>query len=242
MIPYGFLERIDSGVARPARSNSRNVVIGSTTNFNDVENIKMKKIIAVAVTALMVLGTSPAQAETGYRYWSFWLNNNGWEMAQEGAGTLIPKDGDIQGWRYITSPSNTTLEYAPRSSKSFNEICGDYPAEPESVRVALIIDFGNPEDYPKDTQIPETYEYCSIIKAGDSSMALLQGLDIRENGGMICALDALPATGCGEEVDIAAPVVEKNTDKLPYITMSILGIFLILLLLANRKKNSENRP
>ena len=227
-------------MARPARSNSRNVVIGSTINFNDLENIKMKKILAVAITALMMLGTSPAQAETGYRYWSFWLNNNGWEMAQEGAGTLIPRDGDVQGWRYITSSSDTTLDYAPRSSKSFTAICDGYKAEKGSVRVAMIIDFGNPEDYPEGTQIPETYEYCSVIKEGDTSMQLLQGLDVRAEGGMICALDALPAQGCGEEVDITAPIVVKETsDKLPYITLGVLGFFLVLLLFANRKAKSK---
>lgn len=174
----------------------------------------------VAVAAIMMLGISPAQAETGYRYWSFWLNNNGWEMAQEGVGTLIPHDGDVQGWRYITTGADTTVDFAPRSTETFTDICGQFKAAPGKVRVALILDFGDLEDL-QDNQ-------CVVINEGDSSLMALSALySVRDEAGMVCGINSLPATGCGEEVEITA--TEQPKDNLPYITIGVLAVLLALI-------------
>lgn len=194
----------------------------------------MKKILAVVAAAIMMTGFSPAQAETGYRYWSFWLNNNGWEMAQEGAGTLIPRDGDVQGWRFITTGSDTSTDFAPRSTETFTDICGQFKAAPGKVRVALILDFGDLEDL-QDNQ-------CVVINEGDSSLMALSSLySVRDEGGMVCGINSLPATGCGEEVEITPIPTEVSQDKLPYITMGFLAVLLVLMLLAGRKRSGKNK-
>ncbi len=208
------------------------------------------RIGATLALLISASGFSPANAEPGYRYWSLWLNTaNNWSAAQEGAGTLIPQDGDLQGWRYISAPATVGPEFAPRSTATFDDICGSTAAESGKVRVALVIDFGDASDYAEGTEvIQDVLTSCQVVNEGDpSSLVLSQSLEVREEGGMVCAISNLPASGCGEAFDYVAPImanakggttddlattsapVAEDDDRLPQIVGLILGVVVFVM-------------
>ncbi|MEY4348492.1 MAG: hypothetical protein RIS43_911, partial [Actinomycetota bacterium] len=205
------------------------------------------RIGATLALLLSVSGFSPANAEPGYRYWSFWLTtDNAWTAAQEGAGTLIPQDGDLQGWRYISAPATVGPEFAPRSTATFDDICGSTPAEAGKVRVAVVIDFGDASDYTDGTEVPASSASCAVLTEGDpSSLALSSVAEVREDSGMVCAVSNLPATGCGEAFDYVAPIMANargataddattttpapEDDRLPQIVGLILGVVVFVM-------------
>jgi hypothetical protein len=174
----------------------------------------MKKISLVIITFLFAfLPISSANAESAWRYWSYWQLNDGvWEMAMTGAADVAVEDGQVQGWRYITAGIEVGAEFAPRTDETFETICADVPAKDGIARVALVVDYGDASDYSNETDaqaVPPTQTACVEVAAGDPSSVLLSSaFESREEGGMVCGVNNLPSTGCGEEVEIT-PVDEE---------------------------------
>ena len=231
------------------------------TNRNHFQRIALRiaqRIVIAVFVATNFLSPTAAHAESGYRYWSFWLNNeSGWSLAQEGAGTLIPQDGDVHGWRFISAPDVAGPEYAPRSITTFDEVCGSIPAEAGKVRVALVVDFGDASDYSSEVSIPTLQTTCAVITQGDpASLALSQSHEVREEGGMVCAVDLLPASGCGETIEIlpnqraitmAVPAEDSTTppteedDTLPQIVSIILGTIVFVMAWRRMQWQKQNK-
>lgn len=177
----------------------------------------MKKQLTLAISFFIAiisfLPVSNAQAETAWRYWSYWqLNNGTWEMAMTGAADVKAADGQVQGWRYITAGIEVTEEFAPRTAETFETICADVAKQPGIARVAVVVDFGDSTDYsnPDDASSDLTSQTaCVEINEGDPSSLLLgSNFEVREESGMVCAVNNLPSTGCGEEVEI--PAVDED--------------------------------
>lgn len=177
----------------------------------------MKKQLTLAISFFIAiisfLPVSNAQAETAWRYWSYWqLNNGTWEMAMTGAADVKVADGQVQGWRYITAGIEVTEEFAPRTAETFETICADVAKQPGIARVAVVVDFGDSTDYsnPDDASSDLTSQTaCVEINEGDPSSLLLgSNFEVREESGMVCAVNNLPSTGCGEEVEI--PAVDED--------------------------------
>lgn len=220
---------------------------------------RITRIAAIALCALPLATTSAAHAETGYRYWSFWLNDGtSWAMAQEGAGTVMPKDGDVEGWRYISAPASVGPEFAPRSTATFDDICGSTPAQDGKVRVALIVDFGDASDYNEAVSIPDISTSCQFIAEGDSAATLLSATRlVRAENGLVCAIDQLPTSGCGETVEIAAneravtlsaPMADDATqqqpaedDRIPQIVSIILGTVVFVMAWRRMQWQKQNK-
>ena len=105
-----------------------------------------RSISAVALIAVLVVGvaTPSAVATTTYRYWSYWIVDAGtspeWGYASEGAGTRVPADGSVEGWRFGVSSGTMGAGLQPRATADFDRICADTPAEDGLKRVAVIID------------------------------------------------------------------------------------------------------
>ena len=227
------------------------------TNRHRFQRIVLRLLVAGFI-ATNLLSATAAHAESGYRYWSFWLNDaNGWSLAQEGAGTVIPQDGDVQGWRFISAPDVAGPEYAPRSIATFDEVCGSTPAEDGKVRVAVVVDFGDASDYTSDVSIPPLQTTCEVISQGDpASLALSARHEVREEDGLVCAVNQLPASGCGETVDIspnqravtmAVPAAEttnppaEEDDALPQIVSIILGTIVFVMAWRRMQWQKQNK-
>ena len=173
---------------------------------------------SITTVALMVLSafifSTAAQAETGYRYWSYWLFQDGqWTMAPAGAGTTPAVEGQLQGWRFITSGVDAPTDLAPRTDETFEQICVAVEKQSGIERVALVIDYGTIYDYDAGTEVKPVESVCATVESGDpSSILLAKSATVRELNGFVCAINQLPAKGCGESVeyDPAQPVTDAT--------------------------------
>ncbi|MEY2672706.1 MAG: hypothetical protein RLZZ508_583 [Actinomycetota bacterium] len=201
----------------------------------------MKRYSLLVITFLLAfLPVSSASAESAWRYWSYWQLNDGvWEMAMTGAADVAAEDGQVQGWRYITAGIEIGAEFAPRTEETFETICADVPAKDGIARVALVVDFGDASDYSNEADasaVQPTKTACVEVTAGDpSSLLLSSAFETREEAGMVCGVENLPSSGCGEEVEIpavnmeepkttSAPVDESREESNTYL---LLGAFLV---------------
>lgn len=176
--------------------------------------------MSLFVTLIITLTPSPAHAETAWRYWSYWTASNGtWELAMTGAADIEAVDGSVQGWRYITAGLEVGEDFAPRVDANFDSICGTTAKVDGLARVAMVIDFGDASDYEDGVSVAETISECVVIETGSpSSLLLPEIVEVREEAGLICGINNLPSSGCGQEVElstdeptlISAPVEETE--------------------------------
>lgn len=173
---------------------------------------------AVALAAgVPVLGAAPAHA-TSYRYWSYWHVAEGgtsWTYSQVGAGGWRVADGTVEGWHFAVSP-NTRSAAPPRydAGSVFAKLCGDESQPAGKARVALVLDYGVAADYPAGDGPPgkPLQGECVIVPERSTGVDVLNdaNVTIRDQGGLICALDGHPATGCGEVVADPDPKPTKT--------------------------------
>lgn len=164
----------------------------------------LTSFLAFIATLLIALAPTTAHGETAWRYWSYWtLEDGSWQQAMTGAADIEALDGSVQGWRYITAGIEVGQELAPRITPNFEDICEGVEPDANSARVAVVIDFGDPSDYSENNTIPETVTECVVVASGSPSSVLLPEIaELREDSGLICAINGLPSSGCGEEVEI----------------------------------------
>ncbi len=164
--------------------------------------------VALAVllaAAFAVLTVAPAHA-AAYRFWGFYqLADGAWTFAQKGADETVPKDGTVEGWRFAVADTGDTRQ--PRTTLSFDQICGATPARSGNKRVGLVVDFGRPAD-GTDAAVtpPEPKAVCAVVpSAGTSTDVLRAAGELRIDKGLVCAVAGYPATGCGGEVKELSP-------------------------------------
>jgi hypothetical protein len=171
-------------------------------------------LITLLVTGFALVATaSSASAEDGYRYWNYsHLAGDAFEFAQTGPGDAMPKDGDVEGWRYGTSTVSQGI--SPRAdldSVTFDAVCGAAEAAAGEKRVAVLIDYGTESDADGATT-PEPRAECAVVPNDANGQQVLDAVvDLRADQGMICALDGYPAKGCGEPVGDAEVSAEQET-------------------------------
>lgn len=156
--------------------------------------------LTALVVAVLTATAGPAHAEA-YRYWGFYQWTDGaWVLASTGPASVTPEDGAVEGWRLAVS-GETTPPRLPRAAGDFDAICGGTPAEPGRKRVAVVLDYGLAEEEPSGQTPPKPRGACAVVDADASSAQVLATVaQVREQKGMICAIDSFPATGCGDVV------------------------------------------
>ena len=152
--------------------------------------------IRVLIAALLVGGAaiSPAQGADAYRYWSYWqLESGTWQYAKLGPAMVKATDGAVDGWRYGVGTVQTSTP--PDIGIGFTDICGNEPQSSDTVRVAVVIDYGTTADAPAPRAA------CAVIAKGlTRASALAAVAPLRLNQGFVCGIDNYPRTGCGEAV------------------------------------------
>ncbi|MFE0702921.1 SCO2322 family protein [Streptomyces sp. NPDC058872] len=166
--------------------------------------------------ALLVLAgfaAAPAQA-AGYRYWSFWEGDGGkpWTYATQGPATARPADGDAIGFRFAVS-NGTEDTSLPSAAPDFTAICGNTAPKDGSKRIAVVVDFGGPQDAPSGEAPPQepVRVGCAQVREDATGAEALAAVvkPLRYDGSaMLCGIAGYPARGCGEQVaeDATAPV------------------------------------
>ncbi|MFJ8307934.1 MULTISPECIES: SCO2322 family protein [unclassified Streptomyces] len=164
---------------------------------------------AALLLALVALAAGAGSAQAaGYRYWSFWdLAGDTWTYATQGPASAHPNDGAVQGFRFaVSADSNDATR--PRSAPSFEAVCGATPTKDGTKRVALVIDFGTPQDAARGETPPAPRTACAQVAPDATSADALAAVakPLRYNSAaLLCAIGGYPRTGCGEQVTDTAP-------------------------------------
>jgi len=204
----------------------------------------------VALLALLLpIGMPAAHAEDAYRYWSYWWGaaDGTWAYAEAGPADRVVTDGDVEGWRFLTSAEAVPTQ-EPSVAPDFAALCPDGEPVPGQVRVGLVIDFGGESDIPDGDAIPEgenPQQQCVTVPEGSTAeQVLTAAADVRNEQGAVCGIAGYPATGCFEVV--VAPVAEESVpeESSGFPVWPVVGGFmvvaaLIVLLIARSRKPSS---
>jgi hypothetical protein len=157
--------------------------------------------LVALVAALFTAVIAPAGAAhaAAYRYWGYYhLDSGKWVFAQTGPDKFTPQDGALEGWRFAVGDESSTR--LPRATPTFEDVCGATPAVAGKKRVGLVLDYGRPADAETGTP-PAPTAKCSVVDTKATGAEVLAAVaSVRSEGGLTCAIDSWPATGCGGEV------------------------------------------
>lgn len=153
---------------------------------------------------LVLLAAVSAQAETRYRYWSYWKAEQGsWSYATVGPAS-VPADGGVEGWRFAASAEGQAPP--PRRTPSFAALCRDVATKAGTKRVGVVVDYGLPRDSEGGRRPPDIRGYCAQVPPDANGYAVLDAVaSFRANSsGLVCGIDGYPAAGCGDAVGAPA--------------------------------------
>ncbi|MEE1787793.1 SCO2322 family protein [Streptomyces sp. SP17BM10] len=158
---------------------------------------------------LLVAGSAvPAEAASGYRYWSFWKGTDGgWAYQQQGPAVHVPADGSVDGWRFAVSPDGGQNAAQPRGAADFATLCAGTPPQQGRKRVAVVLDFGTADDGASAEQPPEQRTACATVPANATSAEVLAAAapPLRyDTNGLLCAIAGYPKAGCADQVGTGA--------------------------------------
>lgn len=169
----------------------------------------VRRLAAAVVLAVVAALSLPGAAQAaGYQFWGFYhLTDSEWGFAAEGAATVVPEDGGVDGWRFAVSADDEIR--TPRAVLEFDEICGATPAQDGMKRIGVVIDPGRAVDAPEGSTPPDPGAHCVVAAEDATSVQVLaEVVDVRtDDVGMICGVDGFPADGCSAEV--ADPTEEQ---------------------------------
>lgn len=166
-------------------------------------------VVAGLLIPTVVAGTAQADA---FRYWGYYQWSAGeWAFATTGPGDTVPEDGAVEGWRFAVADDSSSR--FPRTGDVFDDICGDASAGDGQKRVAVVIDYGTPEDAPEGDEPPAPRGGCAVVDEEATGADVLASVSEVRTGddGLTCGIDGFPGAGCGDRVDGAAPTGEEQT-------------------------------
>ncbi|GAA3370946.1 hypothetical protein GCM10020367_19620 [Streptomyces sannanensis] len=168
------------------------------------------------LAVLAVLGGAGTAEAAGYRYWSFWdRQGDAWVYATQGPATARPADGDVQGFRFAVSEDSQDAD-KPRGAADFDAVCGSTPAKDGTKRVALVLDFGTPQDAPGGETPPAPRTACAQVGVDATSAEALAAVakPLRYNSAaLLCSIAGYPKSGCGEQISGGAAEKPAAPDK-----------------------------
>src|SRR5690606_1389629 len=174
----------------------------------------MTRIYRLAAAFALALATAlvaPLAAHAaGFQFWGYYqLIDGEWGFATEGAGTTVPEDGSVDGYRFAVSAGDDVR--VPRDVLEFDEVCAETPAEDGMKRVGLVLDPGRDVDAPEGVTPPQPAATCGLAEPDATSQEILVQVveDLRtDDSGLICGIAGYPEEGCGE------PVPEPTEEQL----------------------------
>lgn len=181
----------------------------------------MKKLIRTStlfatISLLLISAVVAPQANAagkGYRYWGYYQAAPGasiWKSAMTGP-TVELKDGAVEGWLFTFS-SEDIPSGAPSVKPDFKKICSQVKADPNVIRVGLVVDFGSQAISPKGEKVQKTITACQTLPIESVGLdALSDAVKVRTApSGLICAFNGYPAKECGAEISTPAALTKKN--------------------------------
>jgi hypothetical protein len=83
--------------------------------------------------------------------------------------------------------------------------------DPDTKRIALVIDFGSKAYAPKGEKVPRTIVRCVTTAKGSQGIDVLgQAVKVRSaSSGLICGFNGYPKKECGVEIETPAALLKK---------------------------------
>jgi len=167
--------------------------------------------VALALSHVITIPTAQA-ASKGWRYWGYFQTAPGateWKAAMTGP-TVDIEDGAVEGWSFVFS-SDDVPSAAPAVKPDFAKICGKTKKDPDTKRIALVIDFGNKAYAPKGEKVQQTIVRCvTTAKSSQGIDVLAQVVKVRSaSSGLICGFNGYPKKDCGVEIETPAALLKK---------------------------------
>jgi len=206
------------------------------------------------IVSLLLAITSPASANSGFRYWGYFQAPAGttlWNEAMTGPSVEV-KDGDVEGWTFTASGADIPA-VAPMMDPDFAALCGEVSEVAGKVRVGLVVDFGIGEIAPAGETPREFFSDCVVVPEGSVGLDVVESvLDVRvADSGLICGIAGYPAEECGAEIDmniLTAPVEtqsqspsaepESTSENSPaLLALAVIALLVGVVALRRRKKN-----
>lgn len=194
-------------------------------------------VLAVITSGFaLMFPAAPALADSP-AFWGYWHAGGTagakWAFAQTGPATAHPKDGSVEGWRFAKASGDTGTP--PRAAPDFAKACGTTPAKAGSVRVAVVIDYGDPADAPAGTRPPAGKVQCAVVPANSTGSAVLAKVSgvKTDKSGLICAIDAFgpcggPGAAASPSVSASATAAPKKKSAGSKVATVAIGLLLIL--------------
>lgn len=172
-------------------------------------------LAAVAALLIALVAPAAAHAQDAYRFWGYYQwDGTQWAFAQTGPAEAVPEDGAVEGWRFAVSDESTTR--LPRADGDFELICADVVAGEGEKRVAVVVDPGTAADSADGTEPAAPSGACAVVpEEATGDQVLTAVASTRVEGGLVCAIDDYPTTGCGDAV--AGPVPTEPDEQVELV-------------------------
>lgn len=165
------------------------------------------------ILALVVPGLAlapAARAESGYRYWSFWVSDGAnWRFATQGPATTRTQNGDVFGWRFAITTASGTDDAQPTATptEAFAAACAGVTTAAGEHLIAIVLDYGTADTAPEGEVPPPLRTECVVAADGSTAAQSLSSIaTLRIDQGFVCGVDGFPAAECAPAVDLPAPV------------------------------------
>ena len=170
--------------------------------------------IVVVLLSALAAPAQPASARSYYRYWSYWHKAPGatsWQYSSVGASGYYLKQGSqVEGWRYDVGTASPSDPQPRPTSVTYDQYCGGKNAD-KTYRVLLVVDYGTESSAPAGP----VYSCYGFDDSVTGYRVLTQQHTERDSGGLICAIDGYPKTGCGDTVSSPAPRTSPKRSTAP---------------------------
>ncbi|MEU7891631.1 SCO2322 family protein [Nonomuraea sp. NPDC049152] len=193
----------------------------------------MLRAFGLACAAALFLST-PALADPAPgapdpdapRLWSYWHSDGTAWLSGEANATV--RDGSVIGWRFAAAPDGSAAESPSGEIPAFDQVCGKEPAASGHQRVALVVDFGDPDTdaYPGERP-PALLTTCVTGAEGSTgTQALALAARVRaQSSGTVLAVNDYPARAKGG----AAPAPASPEDGGPPVLWIAGGVAAVAL-------------
>ncbi|GAB3982780.1 hypothetical protein GCM10029978_087450 [Actinoallomurus acanthiterrae] len=175
----------------------------------------MPKIAAGLLASALMFAPMPAARADAVAFWGYWqAKGDKWAFATTGPAQAHPKDGAVEGWRFAKSSGNTGTP--PRDKPDFAAICSPASAPAGKKRVAVVVDFGDAADAPKDQHPQAAVRNCATVPEAATGTDVLTAAGLRtqaDKSGLICAIDAFGPCGSPARITLhatASPAAGKK--------------------------------
>ena len=182
----------------------------------------MRRAGAIALVAALLgvaLGFAPAtpsSASTYYDYWGYWHKPPGapaWQYSTVGASGYYLKEGtQVEGWRYAIGTASQNDPKPRPVDVTYDDYCAGKNTS-STYRVLLIVDYGTQSGAPKGP-VYSCFGFDKDHQPNGLQVLTNEGLHTeRDSGGLICAIDTYPKTGCGDVVSSPAPAAPRPAPR-----------------------------